>query len=632
MSEPDHDHPERSDASAQSPPTKGSSGGRRLDRRTFLKGGLIAGGTLLGGALAVNELAQEGGKSHGSPAKLSAPAPAPTPARIFPRSAATRAPNILVIVVDQMRSSPRWISAAPIVSGLLPNIGNLAREGVSFASHYTASNDCTPARSTLLTGLYTHQTGCMITGGSTLDPGFPTWGSMLREHGYKTYWYGKWHLTHHDNKWTVPRHTGRLEQYGFSGGTYPSPDGAPGQGWRVDPFIVSQFKEWLAENAHEEPWCTTVSLVNPHDIAWWYTWTDRVAAEARAPAVTRRMPINFETPELLVKRDKPRLQLSLQEPAAESFGAVPFEGPGVRRAWLTMLDLYAKLQHEVDRHVGSVLQALQSHPEVAENTIVVFTSDHGEYGGAHGLRGKGAAAYEEGIRVPLIVKDPRAELTAAHGRLRNQLTSSVDIAPLLLSIASGSEQWRREARYEHLADRLDLMRILEDPSAPGRTHVLHSTDEVLSEFSLEPYAANAPLHVLAVRTHRAKLVTYSDWKPGTIEPIAEGAQTELYDYRARSGRLELHNDIEHSSIEAPMRAMLTELYRREMARPLHGTLAHASRKGFDGYFSTAKSDARGAAAARLRRAERQNRGPAIDLGSTPASQIEGWSKARHRAR
>ena len=54
----------------------------------------------------------------------------------------------------------------------------------------------------MLTGLYTHQTGCMITGGSTLDPGFPTWGTMLREHGYETRWYGKWHLTHHDNKWT----------------------------------------------------------------------------------------------------------------------------------------------------------------------------------------------------------------------------------------------------------------------------------------------------------------------------------------------------------------------------------------------------------------------------------------------
>jgi arylsulfatase A-like enzyme len=628
MPEPDHAKP--ADPEPQSPPLEDSSDGPALDRRTFLKGGLIAGGALLGGAVAITELAHTGGGHSGHPIESTTPAPAPT--RIFRKSAATRAPNILVIVVDQMRSSPRWISAAPISSRLTPNLGALASEGVSFASHYTASNDCTPARATLLTGLYTHQTGCMITGGSTLDPGFPTWGGMLREHGYKTYWYGKWHLAHGDNKWTQEGGERALERYGFAGGTYPSPDGAPGQGWRVDPLITSQFKHWFDDSAHEEPWCTTVSLVNPHDIAWWYTWTDRVTAEAHAPAVTRRMPANFETPELLVKRDKPRLQLSLQETAAQSFGAVPFEGPGTRRAWWSMLDLYAKLQHEVDRHVGSVLQVLQSRPEVAENTVVVFTSDHGEYAGAHGLRGKGAAAYEEGIRVPLIVKDPRGVLTSAHGQLRNQLTSSVDIAPMLLSIASGSEQWRREAHYEHLADRLDLTSILEDPSAPGRSHVLHSTDEVLSEFALEPYAANAPAHVLAVRTRRAKLVTYSDWRAGTTEPITDRGQSELYDYRTRSGRLELHNDIGRSPLEASMRATLAELYRREMARPLPGYLAHAHRIGFSGYFSTAKNDARGAAAARLRRAEREHRGPAMDLDSRPTSEIEGWSKAPHRAR
>ena len=58
----------------------------------------------------------------------------------------------------------------------MPNLARIRNGGVSFADHYTASNDCTPARSALLTGLYTHQTGCLITGGSTLDPGFPDVG------------------------------------------------------------------------------------------------------------------------------------------------------------------------------------------------------------------------------------------------------------------------------------------------------------------------------------------------------------------------------------------------------------------------------------------------------------------------
>ena len=323
---------------------------------------------------------------------------------------------------------------------------------MSFARHYTASNDCTPARSTLLTGLYTHQTGCMITGGSTLDPGFPTWGTMLREHGYHTRWFGKWHLTHHDNHWTPLTGEPALERYGFAGGVYPSPDGAPGQGWRVDPRIAATSSPTGSRGeADAEPWCTTVSFVNPHDIAWWYEWSDRVPAEASARPTVHRLPPNYETPELLRERHKPRLQRSLQETAAASFGPVPFSGPEALERWLEFLDLYVKLQLEVDRHIGEVLRVLESRPEVAANTVIVFTSDHGEYGASHGLRGKGASAYEEGIRVPLIVKDPRGLLTSEPEVQRTQLTSSVDVAPLLLTIATGSEEWRSEPRYAHLA-------------------------------------------------------------------------------------------------------------------------------------------------------------------------------------
>ncbi len=99
---------------------------------------------------------------------------------------------------------------------------------MSFARHYTVANDCTPARAGFVTGLYPHQTGCLITGRSTLDPGFPTYGTMLREHGYQTVWYGKWHLTRGDNHWYRKRAGQSLERYGFDGGTYPAPDGAPG--------------------------------------------------------------------------------------------------------------------------------------------------------------------------------------------------------------------------------------------------------------------------------------------------------------------------------------------------------------------------------------------------------------------
>jgi arylsulfatase A-like enzyme len=594
---------------------------RRIDRRTFLKGGVAAGGALLGGS-AMAAVAKEviepahptapasrprGRARRPPPATTPEQALAPTPGGIgaHPRVRAS-GPNILVIVVDQLRS-PQWFTASPAMARLLPNISRLRRDGVSFERHYTASNDCTPARSTLLTGLYTHQTGCMITGGSTLDPGFPTWGTMLREQGYATWWFGKWHLTHGDNKWTVLEDAGALEPYGFEGGTYPSPDGGPGQGWRVDPQIADQFEEWFAENGKApQPWCTTVSFVNPHDIAWWHKWTERVPAEASAPALVRGLPPNYETPEMLEAQRKPLLQLSLQQTSAASFGAVPFTGPDVTGAWTPFFDLYVKLQRAVDGHIGRVLRILQSRPEVAANTVVVFTSDHGEYGASHGLRGKGAGAYEEAIRVPLIVADPRPALTAATQLPRMQLTSSVDVAPLLLTIASGSNAWRRERRYAHLADRADLAGILADPGAPGRAHVLHTTDEIVTEFATEPYAADAPLHVVALRTANAKYATYSNWSAGGIEPEREGQERELYDYRTRAGRMELRNGAGHRRLEGPLHRLMQRALREELRGPLPRHLNEARGLGFENYNLVAKKAARGAAAARLRRQESES--------------------------
>ena len=569
---------------------------KRVSRRTFLKGGVAVGG-VLGAGLAVRAVADATSDSGPPPSTSAAP-----PLRQARPSARGARPNILVILVDQLRF-PQWFSPAPAGVGLPPNLQRLREGAVSFARHYTASNDCSPSRAALLTGLYTHQTGCMITGGSTLDPGFPTWGSMLRDHGYHTRWYGKWHLTHHDNRWTQAAGERGLERYGFAGGTFPSPDGGPGQGWRVDPHVASQFADWLSHAGEGAPWCTTVSFVNPHDIAWWYRWSDRVPAEASAGRVLGRMPPNFETPEVLSESDKPRLQRSLQATAAASFGPVPFEGPDAVAIWLGFLDLYVKLQLEVDRHIGKVMQALASRPRVAANTVVVFTSDHGEYGASHGLRGKGASAYEEGIRVPLMVKDPRGVLTRAPEQVRTQLSSSVDIAPLLLTIATGSSDWRRERHYSHLAGRLDLASILADPSAPGRPYVLHATDEIVTEFAIEPYAASAPLHVVALRTAAAKFATYSHWPLNGIAPRSAGQESELYDYRTHGGRLELDNSAGRSPLEQSLRGELERAFHEELRAPLPGRLSAAHGRGFADYFSTAKRAAESAAERRRLRAE-----------------------------
>ena len=549
------------------------------DRRTFLKRGLLAGGALaLSGA--------------GAPTAAQARRPRhQRRGRVRGAGGSSRSPNILVILVDQLRA-PAWVPASLALDALLPNLAALRSESVSFEGHYTASNDCSPSRGALLTGLYSHQTGCMITGRSKLSTGFPTWGSLLRELDYETTWWGKWHLN--------PDARASLQPYGFSGGTYPSPNGAPGQGTEVDPTIVDQFEDWFDEESGNGPWCTTVSLVNPHDVAWWYRFTSEIPLESEPPGWVSQIPPNFETPEQLLEGGKPLLHRSLQETAARSFGAVPFEGPEMVATWSGLMNTYLLLQTYVDRQIGRVLAKLAGRAEISANTVIVFTSDHGEYGGAHGMRGKGASAYEEAIHVPLYVSDRRGVATAATGVPRSQLTSSVDVVPLLLSLATGSSAWRAESSLRHLAGRADLAAICADAGAPGRPWVLHATDEDVTEFASDLHDAEAPRHVVALRTAEGKLGLYSNWVQESLEAESTGQEVECYEYGTGEGRAELANVAGSSALEEELRATLEEdAIPNELHEPLPGYLQKPQGKGMGNYYDVDENEDEKAAASHL---------------------------------
>lgn len=484
-------------------------------------------------------------------------------------------PNILVVIVDEMRT-PVWFPEQSELDGILPNIARLRAESVSFEQHYTAANDCTPSRGALLTGLYSHQTGVLSTSQSRLSPRFPTWGSMLREQGYRTSWWGKWHLGHDGD--TTP---GGLAPYGFEGGTYPSPNGAPEQGLQMDGRIVDQFVNWFDTDAAQGPWCTTVSLVNPHDIQWWPRFTRRTMAANNIPRWITALPGNYETLEQLSR--KPRLQMALVQVSAATFGVAPYNAPNAEQEWIDLLNLYLWFQQQVDVQIGRVLTELASQPEVAANTVVVFTSDHGDYAGSHGLHGKGGAAYDEAIRVPLFVHDPRGDLTPTPG-VRTQLTSSVDLAPLLLTIAGGGDDWRGDPRYAHLADRHDIAAISRDPSTPGRPWVIHTTDEHSIEEAAVLFDQDAPGHVVAVRTPDAKFVRYSHWVPGSAEIDPDhGEEYELYDYSTDAGTLELDNT---AAIGGHLRDIMSRLHEEavtELHRPLPDYLRQAQQEGWNDY-------------------------------------------------
>ncbi|WIM87152.1 sulfatase-like hydrolase/transferase [Candidatus Mycobacterium wuenschmannii] len=515
------------------------------------------------------------------------------PGRSESSAAGGNKPNILVIVVDQMRAS-QWFPESAKLAALLPNIARLQRNSLSFDSHYTASNMCTPSRGVMTTGLYSHQTGCLFTGAgpteSSLSPQFPTWGTMLREQGYRTWWWGKWHLGRAGDM--TPE---GLAAHGFFGGTFPSPNGAPHQGLDEDHDIVDQFNGWFDDKVDDGPWCTTVSLVNPHDICWW----PKNPLPENVPHVFSSTPGNFETPDDLHRRNKPRLQLDYQDFMSPLMtGALSYSGPDLQSGWARCLDMYLWLQQQVDAQIGRVLDKLASRPEIDRNTVVVFTSDHGEYGGSHGLRGKGAAAYDEAIRVPLSIRDPHGHLTPKPGDTRSQLTSSVDLAPLLLTIGSGGNGWRSDPRYAYLAGRADLAAIAANASAPGRPWVAHVTDDMSVEemetmlksplmrkvFGIKDIPTNiptsAPNHIVAVRTRDAKLATYSYWKPGGMDiDTSRPIERELYDYSTPEGRQEVDNQAGRSAKEAELQGLIDHAVLAEVRAPLPSRLSNAQEQG-----------------------------------------------------
>jgi len=488
-------------------------------------------------------------------------------------------PNILFIIVDQQRA-PRWFPSQDILNAFLPNQARIHQGAVNFTGHYAAATKCSPSRGNLLTGLYSHQTGFVENQRKTmpaLNVGFPTWGTALRDAGYSTNWYGKWHLSYDDT----------LEPYGFDGGTFPSPNGGIQEGTDRDGKSVDQFIEWFDRSADRGPWATTVSLLNPHDICSHPHATHAFFQNNPYPNVIKSLPGNYETPEDIV-RYKPRLQAAYQGAADTTLGSPSSEAER-QAAWIDVLNAYLAYQGIVDYEIGRVLDELDKRPDIRDNTVIIFTSDHGEFGSSHGLRGKGGSIYEEGIHVPLYVKDPTNRLTANSDVPRNQLTSFVDLYGLFLTIATGSNSWRADPNYAHLANRVDLAAILKNPNAPGRSYILHTSDQPYLEAAAELAKAPIPVpyHLIGYRSNTGKIGIYNEWKPNSHDLVTENQDVELYDYSTNTGRLEIGND---SKTKPVLLAKLTdELYNNaipnELREQLPPKLEAVKQQAFDDYYT-----------------------------------------------
>jgi arylsulfatase A-like enzyme len=556
-----------------------------LSRRLFLEqfSTCVAGGTAL--SQLINQRAIAENAPHIAAAELFGAAGNAAP--WVPRRVLTN-PNILLIMVDQMRS-PRWLNSSQMTTlnqQFLPNIfGKLRNHSYNFQQYYVAATVCSASRATLLTGLYAPQTAAYLnleqnSRAPALNPAFPTWAAAVSAlnptYQNSFWWFGKWHLSNCSD-------SDPLRPYGWNTRTYPggaarnpSPDGYPNEGanggqfedqfYASDADIAGDFVGWLQGQAPSpgppsSPWCAAVSLINPHDAGGAPAWLDinnyppNVPSKGVSfppplfpppdgpPALYTSYPSPWNYENLRNVASKPGIQLAYQDFSTRRNGKVT--------NWPLLLNQYYWEQSFVDRQVGAVLAALDASGQ-SGNTIVIFTSDHGDYAGSHGLHGKGYSAYEEAIRVPFYVRFPGQSDSIP----MNQMCSSVDVFGLVCDLATnGGDLWRQS--YPDLGPRQSMWSFLyrnapETRIAPslGIPYILHTCD--LGNLNGE----NG--HIVCIRTKSdasnaaqpgAKLAIYSSWDPCSTIPNSTPPDFEFYDYNPLTANnwRELGNDYSSSS-------------------------------------------------------------------------------------
>jgi arylsulfatase len=391
-------------------------------------------------------------------------------------------PNILLVVSDQERQRS-WLPAGV----RLPWRERLMAEGLEFTNYWTHSSPCSPSRATMMTGRYLpgHRVvdNVIFPWHTELDSGIPTMGRLLAEHaGYRSSYIGKWHLSY------GPKPDMVAYGYGDWEGNDQHFMGWAGTGVHFDPLIADSAATWLRANANaSQPWFLTVALVNPHDVMWFPIdqpdWQASHAAETAAARdflaaaqwkdgepippftldydeVVEELPANFDDD----LHTKPAAHRAWRHD--QQHGVWGYIDPKDKRAWLRQLDYYVKLHQLADESLGTVLGALVDAGRW-DDTIVVFTSDHGDMCGGHGLRSKWPFVYDEIMRVPCYVRPPGI---TTPGAATPALASHVDLAPTICGLA-GLDPAAGPGLHG-----VDLRPVLADPAGAVRDHVLFAMD------------------------------------------------------------------------------------------------------------------------------------------------------------
>jgi arylsulfatase A-like enzyme len=378
-------------------------------------------------------------------------------------------PNVLVIISDQLNAAVTSAYGGPLST---PNLQRLARRGMVFRNATCPTPFCSPSRASLITGLYPHKHGIVYNcaradypaiQSKTADEGITTADTttdkILNAAGYNTHQYGKWHLSG-DSLPYYPDQYGECREYAqemshvfdevrrrprehwmdWYGWALPvtvdaayrrtwSPDDPIGQGRfsdfitkmgrlefpRTDTFDVRVADRTVKrlESLDNRPFSITCSLMWPHD-------PNVVPAEYYA----RTDPAKIELP----------ANRGLREARFEDDISRRMVGRSTETRLREFLRIYYGTVYLVDDQVGRVLDALEQTGR-AGNTIVIFTADHGDMAGGHGMAWKSTQAfYDEIARIPMIVSWP--------GHIQPGTTdaaaSLVDIAPTILELTGHS--------------------------------------------------------------------------------------------------------------------------------------------------------------------------------------------------
>jgi len=389
------------------------------------------------------------------------------------------APNILLIVADQERQRD-WIPEG----FSLPARQRLMDQGLEFTKYYTHTSPCSPSRGTLFTGQYLPVHGvlenCIMPANGELSTDAQTLGKLFRSKGYYTGYKGKWHL--------APVAFPDMDAYGFSDweGNDKAFWGQAGSGVEFDEPIARSAAQWIQERKDEsDPWFLSVGLVNPHDIMWfpmdqpWYqeenaekvnALKERYATydwgrEDPLPAFT--LPYEEWTTELPENFDddlhtKPDVHRRFMHEMSRSNGWLD---PTDRQKWLRLLDYYLKLHQMSDQSLSLILDALDK-TGAWDNTVVIFTADHGDQCGSHGLRSKGPWNYEETMRIPLYVVAPGI---TSPGTTTDAMMSPIDLAATICELG-GINAGEADLPGQ------SMLPLWQDPSLSGRDHVLFAQD------------------------------------------------------------------------------------------------------------------------------------------------------------